>query len=214
MSSLALLFVGPVLLANGLGLLGRLSPKDTAPINLFVGLTLVATVAAGALNIRGATEQDLSTVLGTTGFLLFAFTYLYVAANNFRGLPGNGLGWYCGWAVLVSLFLAWVNVDRFHDPKLGVIWLAWSVLFTAFFLVLAQGKEALAPATGWLAIMQAFTTTTVPGALMLTGVWDAVPVGVVVAVQAAVVILFVALALTGSSRAARGRSRVLAGANS
>ncbi|MDQ6524514.1 AmiS/UreI family transporter [Nocardioides sp. LHD-245] len=194
MSSLALFFVGSVLLCNGLGLLGRLSPKDTAPINLFIGLTLVATVGVTALPVAGSSDAELSTVLGSAGFLLFAFTYLYVALNNFRDLPGQGLGWYCGWAVLVSLMLAWVNFDRFDDPKFGAIWLSWAVLFSAFFLVLAAGLDSLTVATGWLAVLQAFTTTTLPGALMLTGRWDDVPTGVVVAAQVAVVVVFVAVA--------------------
>lgn len=203
MTSLALFFVGSVLLANGLGLLGRLSAKDTAPINLFIGLTLVATVAVGALPIAGSSEPELSAVLGVTGFLLFAFTYLYVAVNNFKDLPGSGLGWYCGWAVLVSLFLSWVNFDRFGDPKFGTIWLSWAVLFFAFFLVLALGQDRMAKPTGWLAVMQAFTTTTIPGALQLTGRWGDTPTALVVGAQVAVVVVFVVLALAATSRRAR-----------
>ena len=63
MSSLALFFVGSVLLLNGLGLLGLIGPKETAPINLFIGSTLVATVAVTALGVSGSSEAELSTVL-------------------------------------------------------------------------------------------------------------------------------------------------------
>ncbi len=109
-------------------------------------------------------------MLGATGFLLFAFTYLYVAFNNFGSLPGNGLGWYCGWAALVSVFLAVVNFVRFSDVKFGFIWLSWVILFSAFFFVLALGGQGwLQRPTGWLAVLQAVTTTTIPGALQLTG---------------------------------------------
>ncbi len=37
MSSLSLMFVGSVLLLNGLGLLGVVGPKATAPVNVFIG---------------------------------------------------------------------------------------------------------------------------------------------------------------------------------
>ncbi|MFS3128529.1 AmiS/UreI family transporter [Nocardioides sp. Bht2] len=195
MSSLALFFVGSVLLCNGLALLGLIGPKDTAPINLFIGLTLVATVAVTALPVAGSSEAELSVVLGSSGFLLFGFTYLGVAFNNFKDLPGQGLGWYCGWAAIVALFLAWVNFDRFDDAKFGVIWLAWVVLFAAFFLVLALGKESLTVATGWLTVLEAFTTTTIPGALMLTGRWDDVPTSAVVLTHLAVLAVFIGVAV-------------------
>ncbi len=209
MSSLALFFVGSVLLLNGLGLLGLIGPKETAPINLFIGSTLVATVAVTALGVSGSSEAELSTVLSSSGFLLFAFTYLYVAYNNFKDLPGGGLGWYCGWAALVAAFLSWVNFDRFDDPKFGVIWLAWVVLFGAFFALLALGWDFIAKATGWLAILEAFTTTTVPGALMLTGRWDDVSTTMVVAVHVLVVVVFLGLAATHN----RSATTRLEGAN-
>lgn len=200
MSSITLLFVGSVLLLNGLGLLGLVAPKATAPINAFVGLALITTVLFITLPVRGAGATDLDVLLGAVGYLLFAFTYLYVAINNFASLPGGGLGWYCGWAVLVSLFLAWVNFDRLDDPKLGAIWLAWAVLFTGFFLVIGLELDWLARPTGWLTIAEAFTTTTIPGALMLTGRWTDLSTGLVVATQAVVVVVFIGLAISARSQ--------------
>jgi hypothetical protein len=193
MSSLSLMFVGSVLLLNGLGLLGVVGPKATAPVNVFIGSALVITVLSAVLSSLDSGTGQLDVVLGATGFLLFAFTYLYVAFNNFGSLPGDGLGWYCGWAALVSTFLAAVNFLRFSDVKFGFIWLSWVVLFSAFFFVLALGQEWLQHPTGWLAVLQAFTTTTIPGAMQLTGTWEEVNAAVVVAVQVVVVALFLVL---------------------
>ncbi|QBJ96759.1 amidase substrates transport protein [Rhodococcus sp. ABRD24] len=193
MSSLSLMFVGSVLLLNGLGLLGVVGPKATAPVNVFIGSALVITVLSAVLSSLKAEAGQLDVVLGVTGFLLFAFTYLYVAFNNFGSLPGDGLGWYCGWAALVSAFLAAVNFVRFSDVKFGFIWLSWVVLFSAFFFVLALGQEWLQRPTGWLAVLQAFTTTTIPGAMQLTGTWNELSTTVVVAVQVIVVAVFLAL---------------------
>ena len=102
-----------------------------------------------------------------------------------------------------------MNFDRFDDPKFGVIWLAWVVLFGAFFALLALGWDFIAKATGWLAILEAFTTTTVPGALMLTGRWDDVSTTMVVAVHVLVVVVFLGLAATHN----RSATTRLEGAN-
>ncbi|BCF86683.1 transporter (plasmid) [Rhodococcus qingshengii] len=194
MSSLALMFVGSVLLCNGLGLLNLLTPKATAPVNAFIGSTLIVTVLVQILSSTGTSVEQLDIVLGVTGFLLFGFTYLYVAFNNFGTLPGEGLGWYCGWAAIISTFLAAVNFARFSDIKFGFIWISWVVLFSAFFAILAMGCDWLARPTGWLAVLQAFTTTTIPGALQLTGDWGRVNSTSVVFVQIFVLIIFFILA--------------------
>ncbi|MGV9746073.1 AmiS/UreI family transporter [Rhodococcus zopfii] len=199
MSSLSLMFVGSVLLLNGLGLLGVVGPKATAPVNVFIGSALVITVLSAVLSGPTSGSGQLDVVLGATGFLLFAFTYLYVAFNNFGSLPGNGLGWYCGWAALVSVFLAVVNFVRFSDVKFGFIWLSWVILFSAFFFVLALGQGWLQRPTGWLAVLQAVTTTTIPGALQLTGTWEEVNSTVVATVQIVVIAVF--LVLVARSRA-------------
>jgi putative amide transporter protein len=201
MTSLIFFFVGSVLLLNGLGLLGLVGPKATAPINTFVGVSLLASVLFVVLPVRGTQDADLSTVLGAAGYLLFAFTYLYVAVNNYAGFPGHGLGWYCGWAALVSVFLSWINFDRFQDAKFGTIWLAWAVLFGAFFAVLALDIDRLARPTGWLTVLESFTTCTIPGALLLIGAWDSTPTVAIVAAQAIPVAVFAITALASKPKA-------------
>ena len=172
MSSFGLLFIGAVLLANGLVLVGRIEARAAAPINALVGFLLVGVTLWLALPERDLTvaaHQD--RVISAAGFLLFALTYLWVAFNAWTGHPTDGLGWYCGWAAIVSVFFAVVSFERLHDTKESLLWVLWAVLFAAFFTLLALGQKRIGVAAGWLAIMEAAVTTTVPGALLLLGRW-------------------------------------------
>src|SRR3954466_12333014 len=87
MGSVGLLYVGAVLIVNGLMLLGRVDARAAAPMNLFVGLLQVLTPTYLIFTSGG----DADTILGASGIYLFGFTYLYVAFNLFFGLDGTGL---------------------------------------------------------------------------------------------------------------------------
>jgi len=193
MPSLVLFFVGSVLLINGLSLLGRIDAKAAAPINAFVGTLLVGVTLYINLPLATNTGDTTSIVLGSTGYLLFGLTYLYVAIGNWSAAAGSGLGWYCGWAALVSVYLSAENYAQFHDAKFGTIWLSWALLFTAFFLVLALNITALTVPAGWLTILEAFTTCTIPGALLLAGKWIQTYTVLVIAAQILVALIFLAL---------------------
>lgn len=192
MGSLALFFIGSVLLLNGLGLLNLASPLATAPINAIVGLFTMGTVLVIALPATGADPTALPIYVSASGFLLFAVTYLYVALNNFFGLPSAGLGWYCGWAVPVSLMLAAVNFLAYDNGKGGWLWLSWAGLFGAFFATGALGLQRWVKPTGIYAILHGFFSTGIPGALQLTGFWDPLPVWVVAATQIGIAVVFAA----------------------
>ena len=201
MTSLVLLFVGAVLLINGLVFLGVIDAKSSTAINVLVGLFLAGTVLFLVLPVRGTDSESLSIILGAAGFLLFSFTYLGVAFNNLAGAHSAALGWYCGWAALISLFLSAVNFFHLADHRLGWIWASWSLLFVSFFLSLALEFEWMTKPAGVLAIMQAFSTCTIPAALQLTGAWANIPVPAVAAVQIIVTVILVWLVF--SSRQAR-----------
>ena len=198
MTSIGLLFIGAVLVANGLVLLGRIEPKAAAPINALVGLLLVGVtlwLAVPTRDLAVAASQD--QVISAAGFLLFALTYLWVALNAWTGHEPAGLGWYCAWAAAVSAFFAVVAFGRLDDPREGLLWVLWTVLFGAFFALLALGRDEIRRAGGWLASMEAAVTTTVPGALMLLGEWTALATGWVVAATAATLAAFVGVAWRG-----------------
>jgi len=206
MSALGLLFVGSVLFVNGLALLGRVDPRSAAPINLFVGALLVVVVLSLALP---ATKADMTPVFTAAGFLLFGFVYLYVGILNLTGHAVTGAGWYCAWAAGVALVIALVSFVRDDDVKFGVLWLLWSLLFTMFFLVLGLGLARFTVVTGWITLVEAVITATIPGLLLVLGRWADVPDLLVVAVAAAAVVLFLLIGAR-TARAEPGRvSRVV-----
>jgi len=195
MSALGLLFVGAVLFVNGLALLGRVDARAAAPINLFVGTLLVVVVLSLAL----PAGDDLTPVFTAAGFLLFGFVYLYVGIGNLTGHAATGVGWYCAWAAGIALAIALVTFVRDGDVKLGTLWLLWALLFTMFFLVLGLGLSRLTVVTGWVTVVEAIITATIPGLLLLTGGWDDVPDLLAVGVAVAAAALFAVIGARTSS---------------
>jgi hypothetical protein len=172
MATLGLFFVGAVLFVNGVSLLGAMTTQATATLNVLVGTCLVVICGWEVFPLRDlSTDASLDVVIGATGFVLFGFTYMWLGIVGYSGIPGAGLGWYCGWATIVAAFLAITSYTRLDDPKFGMLWILWTVLFALFFAVLALGQAQLVPATGWIVVISSFVTATIPGGLMLVGSW-------------------------------------------
>jgi hypothetical protein len=167
MASVGLLYVGAVLIVNGLMLLGRVDARAAAPLNLFVGALQVITPTYLIFTSGG----DADTILGASGIYLFGFTYLYVGLNLLGGLDGTGLGWFSAFVACCAVVYAGLNFGRLDDPAFGVIWLYWAVLWALFFLVLGLKREELTRFTGAVAIVAGVVTCAVPAFLLLTGVW-------------------------------------------
>ena len=98
MSNVGLLYVGAILIVNGIMLLGVISARATVPLNLFVGTmqVVIPTVMMVTAHGEGAVIADAG------GLYLFGFTYLWVGINGATGWPAEGLGWF-------SLFVAFVG---------------------------------------------------------------------------------------------------------
>jgi putative amide transporter protein len=171
MSSVGLLFVGAVLLLNGLLFLGKADAKAVAVFNLFVG-ALQTAIPFYLI----ATAQTPDAILGAAGVFLFGFTYLYVGIVTLKGYANDGIGWYSLWVAILAVGFGLVNIVRFGDTATGLLWLQWAVLWALFFVVLALGVERLTATAGWLTVILSFTTCTVPGFLLLLGNWGDVPV--------------------------------------
>ncbi|WP_432561647.1 AmiS/UreI family transporter [Kineococcus sp. SYSU DK003] len=167
MGSVGLLYVGAVLVINGLALLGLVSARDAVPINLFVGGLQVLTPTWLVFSSGG----DPDAVLAASGLFLFGFTYLYVAMGTLLGLDGTGLGWFSAFVAACALVYSGLNFGRFDDPAFGVVWLMWAFLWFLFFLVLARGRTALTRYTGAVAVAQGIVTGAVPSFMLLTGTW-------------------------------------------
>ncbi|MCL1899969.1 MAG: transporter [Promicromonosporaceae bacterium] len=179
MAAVGLLYVGAILFVNGLFLLGRISPKGAAPLNLFVGCLQVLTPTFLIFTAGG----DREVIAGAAGLYLFGFTYLWVGLNNLFGWRGEGLGWFSAFVTGCALAFAAYSGFSVGDWPSAVLWLQWAALWALFFLLLGLGKTSLggrssagevglAQITGTVCLIQGLITGAIPGLLMLFGLWE------------------------------------------
>ena len=167
MSAVGLVYVGAVLVVNGLLLLGWLTPREAGPLNLFVGGLQVITptylifVAAG----------DPDVIFAASGIYLFGFTYLWVGINAVKDYSNRGFGWFALLVALCTVVYAADSFLRADDAGFGVIWLLWGVLWFLFFLVLGLERAALGAATGVYTVVTGVITT-VAAMMTLLGSWE------------------------------------------
>lgn len=164
---LSLFYVGAVLILNGLWMLGRIGDREIPVINLFAGgISLLV-----ALKLAFGDGADLASVKAAALSLLFSFTYLWVAINRYSGADGRGLGWFSLFVAITAVPVAADALRIASTPGewwLGLSWVAWSVLWLMFFLMLALGHPLARP-TACMAIGQGVLTGWLPGYLLLTG---------------------------------------------
>jgi hypothetical protein len=173
MAFVGLLFVGVVLIVNGLMLLGVVEARSAAPLNLFVGGLQVVTPT---YLIFAANAGNTDAILAVAGIYLFGFTYLYVGINLLGNLDGTGLGWYSLFVTGCAGVLAALNFTHYHsiasfDTGFGVIWLYWAFLWAMFWVVLGLKREEWTRYTGGVAIVAGVVTAAAPAFLLLTGKW-------------------------------------------
>lgn len=168
MASVGLLYVGAVLILNGLMLLGLVDARAAAPLNFFVGGLQVITPTYLIFTADG----DPNTILAASGLYLFGFTYLYVGFNLLGDLDGTGLGWFSAFVAGCALVYAGLNFGRLDDAAFGVIWLYWAVLWALFFVVLGLKRAEWTRFTGLVAVVAGVFSGAVPAFMLLTEVWD------------------------------------------
>jgi putative amide transporter protein len=194
---IVLLYVGVVLIVNGIWLLGQaraaevrptatagerggpaavaveahptfIENREVAVLNIFTGF--VGVVAAVTLAVQGNENEDIASIRAAGYILLFAFTYIWVAFNQFLNVRGHAFGWYCLFVAITAVaagIYTFSNADG-NDASiyLGVCWFAWAVLWFLFFLLLAL-ERPIARITGWLAILEGIGTAWVFAILLL-----------------------------------------------
>jgi hypothetical protein len=192
-----LLYVGAVLVINGIWLLGQarvaearpapaggpgggaavatveahptfIQNREIAVLNIFTGF--VGVVAAITLAVQGNQNEDIASIRAAGYILLFAFTYIWVAFNQFLNAGGHAFGWYCLFVAITAVaagFYTFSNADG-NDASiyLGVDWFAWAVLWFMFFLLLTL-ERPIARITGWVAILEGIGTSWVFAILLL-----------------------------------------------
>lgn len=163
---MGLLFVGAVLIVNGIWLLGKAEDRDTAVLNFFVGgLTFLIAVwwAFGG-------EASEGTAFNAAGTLLFAFTYLWVGRNAYAGQEDQrSLGWYCLFVAVVTVPTGWLVLQA-GDVGLAALWWIWGVLWATFWLLLGLERgEYTSPVAWYTAAVGAVTSAA--GYAMAAGFW-------------------------------------------
>lgn len=166
MLGLVLLYVGAVLFVNGIWLLGRIENREIAILNVFTGIVglMVAFFAVA--------QGDLTSIQLAAYVLLFAFTYLWVAYNQYIGADGSGLGWYCLFVAVTAVPVAFITLseaDSVFLIWLGLSWVAWAVLWFLYFLLLAL-KRPIQKLTAYVTTAEGVLTAWIPGFLALNGI--------------------------------------------
>ncbi len=201
MGAVGLLYVGAVLIVNGIMLLGHVDARGAAPLNLFVGALQVVTPTYLIIFAAG----DEARIGLAAGLYFFGFTYLWVGINALTGWPAEGLGWFSAVVALAAVGFAvhsWVVVG---DRAFTVIWLLWAVLWFTFFLLMALHRNSLGPAIGVLATGEGLLTAAVPGFLIIAGWWSDSTTTVVVVAVLGVLLLAASAPLSRSLTASAPR---------
>ncbi|AMO99321.1 AmiS/UreI family transporter [Collimonas sp. NPDC087041] len=162
MLGIALLFIGAVLVVNGVGLTGRIEARENAVFNFLIGMLALFISLLGIIR-----SVDNAGYLSVAAGLLFAFTYLYLAVVQWKGMSGKGLGWYCLFVAINTLPMAWMAMAQ--DMRSTVMWLAWGLLWFLFFLALALQKNIRS--LGIITVIIGVASCWIPGFLMLADRW-------------------------------------------
>jgi putative amide transporter protein len=164
MIGIMLIYVGAVLLVNGIAGLGGIDAKSSAVLNFMVGS--LGTFFSLLNLVRADSTAEYFTV---ATFFLFTFTYLYVAISSWYELDMRGFGWYCFFVALTAIPTS-MMAFKSGDLRFGGFWLIWGALWYTFYLSSAHGKD-FGKALPYATIIVGVTTCWIPGMLILTEYW-------------------------------------------
>jgi hypothetical protein len=191
---IVLLYVGAVLAVNGIWLIGTarttaatsagygggtaevsveahstfIQGREVAILNIFTGA--IGSAIAIFFIVQGGIHNNSSNIASAGLILLFAFTYFWVAANQFLNAGGHAFGWYCLFVAVTAVPTGVYTLLDAHGNAasiwLGVDWFAWAVLWFMFFLLLAL-ERPIARVTGWVAVIEGVGTSWALGYALL-----------------------------------------------
>ncbi|WP_146585369.1 AmiS/UreI family transporter [Puniceibacterium confluentis] len=163
---LSLLFVGAVLVLNGLWMSGRIDDREIVLIN---GATAAITAAVATVSlVRAENVEDVRAVAMT---LLFSVTYLWVAFNRVSGSDGRGLGWFSlfvALSVLPEAIRTLSTASSVMETWLGLCWLAWAGLWFLYFLTLAM-QRSFRKQTALATLLSGVLTAWLPALFLMYG---------------------------------------------
>ena len=169
MLGVVLLYVGIVLINNGIARLTDVDNKSASVMNFFVGalsITInIITIVHGDFTLMNDIGDFYSAATG----LLFGFTYSFVAVNSVFNLDPRLYGWYSLFVAINSIPAAWIEFSVNGDWRMAIIWVLWGILWlTGFIENVLEKKLNFVP---YLAIFEGIVTAWIPGFLILTNLW-------------------------------------------
>ncbi len=149
--------------------------REVSILNIFTGFIGVAIaitfIVAGGLASTPAV--GLPSIRNGGAVLLFAFTYLWVAYNQYANAGGRALGWYSLFVAITAIVFGVYTVQNTPDSNTADLWLAgnwfaWAVLWGMFWALLSL-ELPIARITGYVAIIEGVGTS---WALAIALLWD------------------------------------------
>lgn len=168
MLGVCLLFVGIVLINNGICTLTNVDKKSAAVMNIFTGgLSLF-------INFTNLVQGNY--YAAGTG-LLFCFTYLFVAIMNIFDLNPLPFAWFSTFVAVNAIIFGFVegisgsaSLGITADWRWAVIWWLWAILWGSSFVTDIMGKN-LGKFVPALQVFEGIVTAWIPGVMMLLNVW-------------------------------------------
>ncbi|MDF2610725.1 MAG: AmiS/UreI transporter [Lachnospiraceae bacterium] len=169
-TGIGLIYVGCVLLINGVGMINKYDSKALAVMNFFTGGIYVII---NIINLANAvfTGQEIGAFYGVGTSMLFGFTYLFVGFTNLFKLDGGPLAWYCFFVGINTIPSSYLSFQS-GDTRFGVIWLIWGALWLLYWVAGGLTKiklnDKLVP---WSTILVGIFTCWIPGYMLLANWW-------------------------------------------
>ena len=168
MLGVCLLFVGIVLINNGVCALANVNKKAAAVMNLLTGgLSLF-------INFVNLVQENY--YAAGTG-LLFCFTYLFVAVMDIFDLEPLPFAWFSTFVAINAVLFGIVEgvtgsaaLGIAPDWRWAAIWWLWAILWGSSFVTDILGKD-LGKFVPCLQIFEGVVTAWIPGMMLLLHVW-------------------------------------------
>ncbi len=168
MLGVCLLFVGIVLINNGICTLTNVDKKAAAVMNILTG--------GLSLFINFVNLVHGNYYAAGTG-LLFCFTYLFVAMMNIFDLNPLPFAWFSTFVAVNAVIFGYVEgiagseaLGITADWRWAAIWWLWAVLWGSSFVTDILGKK-LGKFVPCLQVFEGVVTAWIPGVMLLLGIW-------------------------------------------
>lgn len=161
MGGLLLIFIGGVLIANGIAIIKQYDNKETGIFNGIIGFFCLIGNIILMLNAKESGDY-----VAIAQSMLFTFTYIFLFFVKNFSLSGKLFGWYCLFVFFNALFYAYYDSA---DIRMVALWLLWAMLWFLFFCAFSLNKTF--KYIGVLTLLIGIFTCTIPGLMMVTHHW-------------------------------------------